>query len=88
MLLFESFSRQRWLIVFQKSLSDKTPQASRTISVFCVILISKVKLAAVVEGDQKAPFSISTTPKCWGGRDSIAWIAPFYSWYVPYIAEF
>ena len=37
---------------------------------------SKVKLATVVEGDQKAPFSIATTP-----------IAPLYPWYVPYIAE-
>ena len=26
------------------------------------------KLATVVEGDQKAPFSIATTPRCRGGR--------------------
>ena len=32
----------------------------------------KVKLATVVEGDQKAPFSIATTPKCREGRYSYA----------------
>ena len=45
-----------------------------------------VKLATVVEGDQKAPFSIATTPK-WRGRYYFPWIAPLYSWYVPYVAE-
>ena len=30
----------------------------------------KVKLATVVEGNQKAPFSIATTPRCRGGRYS------------------
>ena len=37
-----------------------------------------VKLATVVEGDPKAPFSIATTPRCKGGRDSFPWIAPLY----------
>ena len=41
----------------------------------------------VVEGDQKAPFSIATTPRCKGGRNSFPWIAPLYPWYIPYIAE-
>ena len=41
-------------------------------------LISKVKLATIVEGDPKAPFSIATTPRCRGGRYSIPWIAPLY----------
>ena len=27
-----------------------------------------VKLATIVEGDPKAPFSIATTLRCWGGR--------------------
>ena len=40
--------------------------------------ISKVKLATIVEGDPKAPFSIATTPRCRGGRYSIPWIAPLY----------
>ena len=31
-----------------------------------------VKLATVVKGDQKAPFSISTTPRCRGGRYSFS----------------
>ena len=36
------------------------------------------KLATVVEGDQKSPFSIATTPRCRGGRYSFPWIAPLY----------
>ena len=39
---------------------------------------SKVKLATIVEGDPKAPFSIATTPRCRGARYSIPWIAPLY----------
>ena len=50
-------------------------------------LISKVKLATIVEGDPKAPFSIATTPRCRGGRYSIPRIAPLYPWTVPYNAE-
>ena len=46
-----------------------------------------IKLATVVEGDQKAPFSIATTPRCREGRYSFPWIAPLYPWYVPCIAE-
>ena len=34
------------------------------------IYIYKVNLATVVKGDQKATFSIATTPKCWEGRFS------------------
>ena len=49
--------------------------------------IYKVKLATIVEGDPKAPFSIATTPRCRGGRYSIPWIAPLYPWTVPYNAE-
>ena len=36
------------------------------------------KVGELIEGDQKAPFSIATTPKCRGGRYSIPWIAPLY----------
>ena len=32
--------------------------------------IKKVKLATIVEGNPKAPFSIATTPRCRGGRYS------------------
>ena len=35
-----------------------------------------VKLATVVEGDPKAPFSIATTPRCRWGRCSFPRIAP------------
>ena len=43
-------------------------------------------MATVVEGNQKAPFSIASTLRCKGGRYSFSWISPFYPWYVPYIA--
>ena len=39
----------------------------------------KVKLAIVVEGDQKAPFSIATTPKCKGDHYSVSKIVPLYT---------
>ena len=51
------------------------------------ILFNPLLLATVVKGDQKAPFSIVTTPRCRGGLYSFPWIAPLYPWYVPYIAE-
>ena len=51
------------------------------------IFIQIVKLATIVKGDQKAPFSIATIPRCRGGHYSFPWIAPLYPWYVPYVAE-
>ena len=44
------------------------------------------KLATLVVGDPKAPFSIAATPSCRGGRYSFSWIAPLYPWFVPYNA--
>ena len=44
----------------------------------CGLSKIKVKLATIVKGDPKAPFSIATTPRCRGGRSSIPWIAPLY----------
>ena len=44
-------------------------------------------LAMIVESDQGAPFSEATTPRRREGRYSFPWIAPLYSWYVPYNAE-
>ena len=38
----------------------------------------KVKLAIVVKGDLKAPFSLATTPRCREGHYSFLWIAPLY----------
>ena len=54
---------------------------------FILTIYIVVKLATIVEGDPKAPFSIATTPRCTGGRYSIPRIAPLYPWTVPYNAE-
>ena len=51
------------------------------------LLATQKKLATIVEGDPKAPFSIATTPRCRGGRYSIPRIVPLYPWTVPYNAE-
>ena len=40
--------------------------------------VKVVKLATVVESDQKALFSIATTLKCRGGHYSFPWIASLY----------
>ena len=48
------------------------------ISDFFLLIPFTCKLVTVVEGNQKAPFSIATTPRCRGGRYSFLWIAPFY----------
>ena len=49
-------------------------------------LEKKKKLATVVEGYSKAPFSIATTPRCREGRQSFPMIVPIYPWAVPYNA--
>ena len=36
-----------------------------------------IKLATIVEGDPKAPFSIATTPRCKGGPYSLPWLLRF-----------
>ena len=51
-----------------------------------MIIIIWVKLATVVKGDPKSPFSIVTTPRCRGWRYSIPWIAPLYPWSISYNA--
>ena len=48
----------------------------------------KVKLATLVEGNSKAPFSIATTPRRREERYSIPRIAPLYPWSLSYSAEF
>ena len=58
-----------------------------SIYIFMYVCIYISKLATVVVGDQKAPFSIATTPRCWEGCYSFPWITLLYSWYVPYVAE-
>ena len=52
-----------------------------------IVIKSKVKLATIVEGDPKAPFSFATTPRCRGGRYSFPWISLLYPLSVPYNAE-
>ena len=49
--------------------------------------IEKSKLVTVVEGDPKAPSSISTTPRCRRGRYSFPWIASLYPCSLPYDVE-
>ena len=46
-----------------------------------------MKLASVVEGNPKAPFSIATTPRCRVRLSSFLWIASLYPWFLPYNAE-
>ena len=60
---------------------------SRNTEPYNYIYIYIYKLAAVVEGDQNAPFSIVTTPMCREARNSFPWIAPFYPRSLPYSAE-
>ena len=50
------------------------------ISVFFLLVCVYIsKLAILVKGEWKAPFSIATTPMYRGGRNSIPWIALLYS---------
>ena len=51
-------------------------------------IIIKVKLLTIVWGNLKAPFSISTTPRCRREYYFFPWIAPLYPWYIPYNAEY
>ena len=46
-----------------------------------------VKLAIVVKGDPKAPFSTATTLRCRPGRYSFPGITLLYPWYAPYNSE-
>ena len=75
----------KYLVVDQK---NRPSGVFLFFSFFFFLLISKkVKLATVVGGESKAPFSVSNTPRRRGKRYSFSWIAPLYPWYVPYIAE-
>ena len=35
------------------------------------LCVKKVKLATIIEGNPKAPFSIAATPRCRGGRSEL-----------------
>ena len=43
------------------------------------------KLATIVEGNPKAPFSIATPPRCRGGFYSFPWMVPLYPWSLPFL---
>ena len=50
---------------------EQETQVTVCVCIYIYIYIySKVKLATIVEGNPKAPFSIATTPMCRGGRYS------------------
>ena len=57
---------------------DLDIQTDHQISARRPDLVSKLKLAILVEGDLKAPFSIVITPRLGGKRYSFPWIAPLY----------
>ena len=47
------------------------------IFVYTYVYVS-CKLATIYVGDQRAPFSKATAPRCTGGRYSFPWIPPLY----------
>ena len=57
------------------------------VYIYIIYIYKYVKLAIVVEGEPKAPFSIGTTPKCKGGRYSYTRIAYLYPRSVLYNAK-
>ena len=58
----------------------KNNQLTNLILLFFHIFI--LLFASVVESDQKAPFSVATTPRCREGCYSFPWIATHYPWYL------
>ena len=71
----------------RKTTESRNPYIYIYVCVCVCVCKSKVKLVTLVEGDQKAPFSLTTTPRCREERYSFPWIALLYPWYVPYNAE-
>ena len=76
-----------WTVESTASLPFTQEMFLVSYAVFELVKHKYVKLTTVVECDQQTPFSIATTPRCREGHYSFPWIAPLYSWYVPYIAE-
>ena len=61
----------RTLVVRKGSFLSVEKQSLYSTNFVCIYVCkSKVKLATIVEGDPKAPFSIATTPRGRGGRYS------------------
>ena len=56
------------------------------ILIIIIYILFKVKLATLVEGDLKAPFSLATTPRYRGGHYSVPWNVLLYPWSLPYNA--
>ena len=56
-------------------------------SQYIFIYIYIYKLANFVKGNLKASISLATTLRCKEGCYSYPWIAPLYSWSVPYNAK-
>ena len=84
MLLHSQFANMTDIIKL-KAITTDVPSHMQIIQSFMIGTISKVsKLATVVEGDPKDPFSIATTPRCRGGCYSLPLIVLLYSSYVPY----
>ena len=52
-----------------------------------MLLYNQNKLATLVKGNPKAPFSIATIPGYRRGPYSIPWIAPLSPWFLPYNAD-
>ena len=73
-------------VVWFKELLSNTNNCMVLNDYFC-FYVSKVKLAILVKGDPKVPFSIATTPRCRGGRYSITSIAPLHPWSFLYNAD-
>ena len=48
------------------------------VTIYCKVS----KLATIVEGDVKVPFSRATSPRCKGGRYFFPWIPPLYPWFL------
>ena len=79
LFIYQTFSRKLPTVIYADLTSWK--------HAVTYIRVGDSNLAALVEGDPKASFSIATTPKCRGGRYSFPWIAPLYPWSIPYNAE-
>ena len=76
MKIIRTWPRASLLRFHQTALQDRTGEVGSDKINF--LDFSKVKLATVVEVDQKASFSIATTSRCREGRYSFSWIAPLY----------
>ena len=67
--------RLTWVVY---EIGDKWPH--RLFNAKSIFIHIKEKLAALVKGDPKAPFSIATTQRCREGCNSIPWFVPLYPW--------